>query len=95
MAKNETKTAAKSEAKSEANKPVAVFRARGVKVAVFANEGDNGAFHKTSLQRVYKQGEEWKTTQSLGRDDLPVAQLLLGKAFDFILQTESKENNAD
>mgnify|MGYP000844158898 CR=1 FL=1 len=76
---------------AETNKPAAVFRARGVKVSVFANAGDNGTFYKTTLQRIYKQGEEWKTTSSLGRDDLPVAQHLLGKAWDFILQAESKE----
>lgn len=95
MAKNGTKQVAKIETKPESNKPVAVFRARGVKVAVFANDGDNGAFHKTSIQRVYRDGEEWKTTQSLGLTDLPVAQLLLGKAFDFILQAESKETKED
>lgn len=74
------------------NKPVAVFKARCVKVAVFANPAEKGMFYKTSVQRIYKDGEDWKTTTSLGRDDLPVAQLLLGKAFDFILQAEQNGN---
>jgi hypothetical protein len=74
---------------TENNKPIQTFRLRGVKVSVFANKTDQGVFHKVALQRVYREGEEWKTTQSLGRDDLPVAILLLQQAWEFILETES------
>ena len=86
--KNETK-------EPESNKPAAVFRARGMKASVFGNAGENGIFYKSTLQRVYKQGEEWKTTQALGRDDLLVAQYLLGKAWEFILQAESNQKGID
>ena len=71
------------------NKPVKVFRLRGVKVAVFENRGEQGAFHKTAIQRIYREGEEWKTTTSLGRDDLPVARMLIERAWEWILETES------
>lgn len=74
---------------TESNKPIRTFRLRGVKVAVFENRTEQGAFYKTSLQRIYREGEEWKTTTSLGRDDLPVARLLLGWAWEFILEAES------
>ena len=75
------------------NKPIIFFRLRGVKVSVFANVINNGQqdmlFHKVSLQRVYRDGEEWKTTKSLGRDDIPVACLLLQKAWEFVLEKEA------
>lgn len=75
------------------NKPIIFFRLRGVKVSVFANVVNNGQqdmlFHKVSLQRVYRDGEEWKTTRSLGRDDIPVACLLLQKAWEFVLDREA------
>jgi hypothetical protein len=71
------------------NKPIRTFRLRGVKVAVFENKTEQGAYYKTALQRIYREGEEWKTTTSLGRDDLPVARLLLGRAWEFILDLES------
>ncbi len=71
------------------NKPVRTFRLRGVKVAVFENKAEQGAYYKTALQKIYRDGEEWKTTTSLGRDDLPVARLLLGRAWEFILETEA------
>jgi hypothetical protein len=70
-------------------RPLRTFRLKGVKASVFENRTEQGAFYKTSLQKVYRDGEEWKTTTSLGRDDLPVARLLLGRAWEFILETEA------
>lgn len=75
------------------NKPVKVFRLRGLSASVFANtaktNGRETVFHKVSLQRTYKDGDEWKTTTSFGRDDLPTAQLLMQRAWEFILDTEA------
>ena len=54
-------------------------------------EGREVTFHKVSLQRTYKTDEdEFKTTSSFGRDDVPVARLLLQRAWEFILETEAK-----
>ena len=75
-------------------KPVKVFRLRGISASVFENESEDGksSFHKLSLQRTYRQDNEWKTTQSLSRDDLPIAALLLQQAWEFILQAEARGN---
>lgn len=81
----------KPEPKPE-NKPAVVFAARGVKVAVFANESEKGTWYKASIQRVYKQDNEWKTSSSLSVHDVPVALQLLGKAYDWMLQAERKED---
>ena len=51
-------------------------------------DGRDVVYFKTSLQKIYKDGEEWKTTTSLGRDDLPVARLLMQQAWEFILEAE-------
>jgi len=72
-----------------ATKPIKTFRLRGVKASVFANQMEQGVYHKLTLQRIYRDGNEWKTTQSLSRDDLPVARLLLERAWEFILETEA------
>ena len=81
------------------NKPVKVFRLRGVRVAVFENrseaDGRESLYHRVSVQRVYKAGEEFKTTGSLGRDDLPVARLLLERAWEFILDIEAAARTAE
>src|SRR5687767_10522143 len=84
-------------------KPVMTFRARGVSVAVFPNlgkteDGRDITFHKVRVQRSYRDGTEWKQTESLGRDDLPVATLLLQRAWEFILDadaTRGKEETAE
>lgn len=81
---------AKSKPATESNKPVQVFRLKGVKVAVFENRSADGApFFKTTLQRIWRDGEEWKTTTSLNRDDLPVSRHLLHKAWEWILEREA------
>ena len=83
----------KSETASN-NAPVKSWKRKGVHVSVFQNtsEKDGSVYFKTSLQRVYKDGEEFKTTSSLGRDDLPVAQLLLSTAYEFILESEASKS---
>jgi hypothetical protein len=74
------------------NTPVRVLRARGVKVAIFENPTSNGTILKATLQRVYRDGADFKTTYALGRDDLPVAAHLLSEAWKFMLEAEkSKE----
>ncbi len=84
-------------------KPVHVIRLRGITASVFANtaETKNGdvTFHKVSVQRTYKDGNEFKTTTTFGRDDLPIVRLLTDRAWQFILDTEAKhgrdENSAE
>lgn len=80
-------------------KPVQVYRLRGISVSVFANqaqrEGRESTYHKVSIQRTYKDGEEFKTTTSLSRDDLPVASMLLSRAWEYILQAEAKRGKSD
>ena len=74
-------------------KPISVFRLRGITASVFANiaETKNGdvTFHKVNVQRTYKDGNEFKTTSTFGRDDLPIVQLLTDRAWQFILDTEA------
>lgn len=80
------------------NKPVKVFRLRGISASVFENhaksDGRDISFHKVSLQRTYRDGDEWKTTTSFGRDDLPVAKLVLEQAWEFILESEASRGKA-
>jgi hypothetical protein len=77
------------DAEPKANSPVQVFRIRGIAASVFENQSKNGQpFHKVSLQRTYHDGKNFKTTDSFGRDDLPIARVLLKKAWEFILETE-------
>lgn len=67
-------------AKSSANnKPVHEIRMGRIKAAIWENETQNGVRHNVTVQRIYKEeGGDWQTSESFGRDDLP----LLGKVVD-------------
>ncbi len=84
---------ANSSATKNPNSPVFTQRRKGVSVSVFENQSQEGkTYYKASLQRTYKEGDEFKTTSSLSRDDLPVATMLMQKAYEFILDAESKQS---
>lgn len=74
-------------------KPVQVFRDRGVSVSVFPHQvtvrDQERTFHSVSIQRSYKDGGSFKSTHSLGKDDLPVAQLLMAQAWQWIVNAEA------
>jgi len=80
-------------------KPVKVFRSPGISASVFKNAAKAGdrdvTFHKVSVQRTYKDGDEFKTTTSFARDDLPVARHLMQRAWEFILESESSRSRDD
>jgi len=83
-----------SESKVTPNKPWKVFRSNGVSASVFQNtvktpEGER-IYPKVSLTRTYREGTEFKSTNSLGRDDLPVASLLLQQAWASIVNAETE-----
>ena len=82
----------KAKMAESSNKPVKVFRHRGVTISVFANltkiDGDEVVFHKVSVQRTYRENDKYKSTATLSRDDIPVAILLMQRAWNFIYQTE-------
>lgn len=59
-------------------KPVHKVRLGSVKAAIWENQTDSGTRYNVTVSRIYKDGDEWKSTDSFGRDDL----LLLGKVCD-------------
>jgi hypothetical protein len=80
----------------ETTKPAQQYRMRGVAVSIFSNESKSRdvPFYKVAMQKTYKDGKDFRSTTSLGRDDLPVADLLLKKAWVWILEREAKDRKA-
>lgn len=58
--------------------PVHEVRLGSIKAAIWENRTDTGTRYNVTLARIYKDGEQWKSTDSFGRDDL----LLLAKVAD-------------
>lgn len=69
------------------NRPVHEIRLGAVKATIWGNETTAGLRHNVTVGRLYKDShEEWKTTDSLGRDDLLVAAKVLDLAHTWIHQ---------
>ncbi len=54
------------------NKPVHEIRMGRIKAAIWENVTQNGPRHNVTLARIYKDGNQWKMSDSFGRDDLPL-----------------------
>ena len=64
--------------------PVKKVKIGGIEVAVWENTSSDGnKFFTTTMERNYKDGEDWKKTNSLRVNDLPKAILDLQKAYEF------------
>jgi hypothetical protein len=64
-----------------------------VKAAVWKNDTDNGVRYNTTFSRLYKDGDEWKNTDSFGRGDLLVlAKVPIRRDSWIHAQSQEKEN---
>jgi hypothetical protein len=59
-------------------KPIHEVRLGTIKAAVWRNETEVGVRYNVTFSRLYKDGDNWQSTDSFGRDDL----LLLAKVAD-------------
>jgi hypothetical protein len=59
-------------------KPIHEVRLGYIKAAVWRNETEAGVRYNVTFSRLYKDGDNWQSTESFGRDDL----LLLAKVAD-------------
>ena len=63
---------------TQKQKPIHEVRLGSIKAAVWKNETEAGVRYNVTFSRIYKDGDNWKSTDSFGRDDL----LTLGKVAD-------------
>lgn len=86
---------AKAAAKTS-NKPVISLRWSGVSFVSFENytekDGQDVMFLKHKIQKTYKEGDEFKTTESLSTRDLLVLRSLIDEALPKIREMESTRN---
>ena len=59
-------------------KPIHEVRLGFIKAAVWRNETEAGVRYNATFSRLYRDGDQWKSTESFGRDDL----LVLAKVAD-------------
>jgi len=67
------------------NKPAHEIRYGAVKATIWVNETSVGTRHNVTLGRLYKDADEqWRTSDSLGREDLLLAAKVLDLAHSWI-----------
>ena len=77
-------------------KPISEVRIGRIKAAIWPNGTEGRTRHNVTFSRLYKDNDQWKSTQSFGRNDL----LLLAKVADlahsriFELQQEEEPQPA-
>ena len=78
--------------------PIEKFKAGQVSAAIWENKvmmnGRETVMLKASIQRRYKdKNGEWKSSNSFGRNEIPLAIYCLQKAFDKIIEKQNHASN--
>jgi hypothetical protein len=76
--------------KPEANKPVHEIRVNGIRATIWKNDTDKGPRYNTTFERSYRDGEEWKKTDSYGREDLLVLAFVAKASFAWVVAQNNK-----
>lgn len=79
------------------SKPVAEIRYGRIRATVWPNNTEHGVRYTVTVSRRYKSGEEWKTSDSFWRDDLPLVIKALDEAHtlmfrDLVTGSEAEES---
>lgn len=78
------------------NKPAHEIRLGTIKATIWKQPGTNKkVYYNVTVARIFKDGDEWKTTQSFGRDDLPKLELCIKKAYEWILTAGSSDDEKE
>jgi len=64
--------------------PVHEVRFGSIKAAIWENETSAGVRHNVTVSRIYKDGDDWRQTESFGRDDLLVLAKVVNEAHSWI-----------
>ncbi len=70
-----------------------------IRATIWANETeDQDVWSNATISRLYKNGEGWRETNTLRRDDLPVAMKAIDMAYTWMwrkqVQLQKAERNA-
>lgn len=72
-------------------RPVHEIRLGLIKAAIWANPTREGVMHNVTFERSYRDGDEWRTTASFGRDDLLKLAKVADQAHSWITQQTARK----
>lgn len=66
--------------------PAREIRMGSIRATIWENQTANGTRFNVTVSRLYKDGEEWKQTDSFGRDDLQLLAKVIDLAHTWIFE---------
>ena len=73
------------------NRPEKTFRCGPITASIWAEtktvNGEMVKFYSISIDKAYKNGDEWKHTNSFAAEDLPKVALVANEAYKYIRLT--------
>ena len=75
-------------------RPIHEIRMGKCKAAIWANPSEQGTFYNVTFARIFKREDRWESTDSFGRDDLPLVAKLADQAHTWIYQRQADEREA-
>ena len=61
-------------------KPTAEVRLGNIRAAIWESAADGNTWYSATFERLYKDGDAWKSSTSFGRDDLLVVAKVADQA---------------
>ena len=77
------------------NQPVHEERLGRMKAVVWENETANGSMFNVTFNRIYRDGDEWKESQSFGKDDCLLLARLAEITSVWIYRHQAAEKSAE
>lgn len=80
---------------AETNRPFHEVRHRNIRATVWKNDTAKGSMYNVTVSRSYREGEEWRNSQSFGFDDLMNLAKALYDAHSFISAQQARDRAAN
>ena len=72
-------------------KPKLEIRRGLIKVRIWQRRSKNGVRYSLTVVRLFRNGDQWKESTRLGRDDIPLVRLLLDEVYEWMLTQKVAE----
>jgi hypothetical protein len=81
--------AAPARTQAAGNKPAHTVRIGAIRAAVWENHSGENIWYSVSLSRLYKDGDQWKNSESFNRDDLLAVAKVADQAHTWICEQQA------
>ena len=84
-----------SDSTTAKTKPARELRLGAIKAALWANRTEQGVRHNVTFRRLYKDADQWRSSDSFGRDDLLLLAKLADQAHSWICGQEQSPSQPE